>query len=55
MKSTLLISLLAISLLSGCSTINFEKEQKNDVKVSDEVTYSSWHHNAIFSLFEVTT
>lgn len=51
----ILISLLTIGLLSGCSTINFEKEKIIGSKASDEVIYSSWHHNVAFSLFEASS
>lgn len=55
MKNILLVSLLTTGLLSGCSTINFEKKQKNDVEAADAVTYSNWHHNIVFSLIEVSS
>jgi hypothetical protein len=45
------MALLAVTaFLSACSTIHFS----NGNVAAEDTSYSSWHHNAIFDLIEVS-
>lgn len=51
MKSIKLMAvLLAAAGLSACSTIHF----KNGAQAANKAAYEEWHHNAAFSLVEIS-
>ena len=50
MRKSKLISALVVILMSGCSTIHFDKGEQNSNSVKK--TTQVWHHNYVFALYE---
>lgn len=54
MNNKTILSMIFTLLISGCSTMHFDKGEKSEAVKASQVT-ESWHHNFFFALFEASS